>query len=163
MEIASPQIPNCHIFPDFLPAFYLPTLYILTPMNTPLHCIISLVRRWASFCVGCEFLNTDHLQDEYKFLDRSLPPSALVTKDQALAASTAFADFLNILSKQEQGEGHVEAEEQMKQIQKEFSELFTKWSKLSQLSVGFMMYLDSRIEADSYLIKVNERHPYLES
>ena len=163
MEIASPQIPKCHVLPDFLPAFYLPTLYILTPMNTPLHCITSSVRRWASFCVGCEFLNTDHLQDEYKFLDRSLPPSALVTKDQALAASTAFADFLNILSKQEQGEGHVEAEEQMKHIQKEFSELFTKWSKLSQLSVGFMMYLDSRIEADSYLIKVNERHPYLES
>ena len=163
MEIASPQIPNCHIFPDFLPAFYLPTLYILTPMNTPLHCIISLVRRWASFCVGCEFLNTDHLQDEYKFLDRSLPPSALVTKDQALAASTAFADFLNLLSKQEEWEGQVESEEQMKHIHKEFSELFTKWSKLSQLSVGFMMYLDSRIEADSYLIKVNERHPYLES
>ena len=109
------------------------------------------------------FLKTDHFQDQYKFLDRSQPPSALVTKDQALAASTAFADFLNILSKQEQGEGHVEAEEQMKHIQKEFSELFTKWSKLSQLSVGFMMYLDSRIEADSYLIKVNERHPYLES
>ena len=81
-----------------------------------------------------------------------------MTKDQALAASTAFADFLNILSKQEQGEGQVEAEEQMKHIQKEFSELFTKWSKLSQLSVGFMMYLDSRIEADSYLIKVNDIH-----
>jgi len=93
-------------------------------------------------------------KEQYKFLDRSQPPSALVTKDQALAASTAFADFLNILSKQEQGEGQVEAEEQMKHIQKEFSELFTKWSKLSQLSVGFMMYLDSRIEADSYLIKV---------
>ena len=86
-----------------------------------------------------------------------------MTKDQALAASTAFADFLNILSKQEEGEGLVEAGEKMKHIQKEFSELFTKWSKLSQLSVGFMMYLDSRIEADSYLIKVNERHPYLES
>ena len=100
----------------------------------------------------------DHFQDQYKFLDRSQPPSALANKDQALGASTAFADFLNILSKQEQGEGQVEAEEQMKHIQKEFSELFTKWSKLSQLSVGFMMYLDSRIEADSYLIKVNAIH-----
>ena len=59
---------------------------------------------------------------------------------------------------QEEGEGQVEAGEQMKHIQKEFSELFTKWSKLSQLSVGFMMYLDSRIEADSYLIKVNAIH-----
>ena len=104
------------------------------------------------------FLNTDHFQEQYKFLDRSQPPSALVTKDQALAASTAFADFLNILSKQEQGKGLVVAEEQMEHIQKEFSELFTKWSKLSQLSVGFMMYLDSRIEADSYLIKVNAIH-----
>ena len=101
------------------------------------------------------FLKRDHFQDQYKFLDRSQPPSALVTKDQALAASTAFADFLKILSKQEEWEEQqVEAEEQMKHIQKEFSELFTKWSKLSQLSVGFMMYLDSRIEADSYLIKV---------
>ena len=82
-----------------------------------------------------------------------------MTKDQALAASTAFADFLNILSKQEDGEEEqFEAGEQMKHIQKEFSELFTKWSKLSQLSVGFMMYLDSRIEADSYLIKVNAIH-----
>ena len=32
--------------------------------------------------------------------------------------------------------------------------MFTNWSRLSQLSVGFMMYLDSRIEADGYLMKV---------
>ena len=53
----------------------------------------------------------------------------------------------------EQEGGNVE-EAQMKQIQKEFSEMFTNWSRLSQLSVGFMMYLDSRIEADGYLVKV---------
>ena len=54
MEITSP---TCHILPDFLPAFYLPTLYILTPMNTPLHCIISWVRRWASFVFDVIFKN----------------------------------------------------------------------------------------------------------
>ena len=74
-----------------------------------------------------------------------------MNKDQALAASTAFADFLNILAEQEGG--NVE-EVQMNHIQKEFSEMFTNWSRLSQLSVGFMMYLDSRIEADGYLMKV---------
>ena len=55
MEIMSPQIPTCHIFPDFLPAFSLPTLYILMPMNTPLHCIISLVKRWVYLCIRCNF------------------------------------------------------------------------------------------------------------
>ena len=78
-----------------------------------------------------------------------------MNKDQALAASTAFADFLNILAEQEGG--NVE-EVQMNHIQKEFSEMFTNWSRLSQLSVGFMMYLDSRIEADGYLIKVTKCH-----
>ena len=78
-----------------------------------------------------------------------------MNKDQALAASTAFADFLNIVVEQEGG--NVE-EAQMKHIQKEFSEMFTNWSRLSQLSVGFMMYLDSRIEADGYLMKVAQIH-----
>ena len=78
-----------------------------------------------------------------------------MNKDQALAASTAFADFLNILAEQEGG--NVE-EVQMNHIQKEFSEMFTNWSRLSQLSVGFMMYLDSRIEADGYLMKVTQYH-----
>jgi len=90
-------------------------------------------------------------KDQYKFLDQRQPPSTLLNKDQSLAASTAFAQFLNILLEQEGG--NVE-EAQMKQIQKEFSEMFTNWSRLSQLSVGFMMYLDSRIEADGYLVKV---------
>ena len=90
------------------------------------------------------------LQEQYKFLDQRQTPSTLVNEDQALASSTAFADFLNILAEQEErGEN-----EQMKHIQKEFSERFTNWSRLSQLSVGFMMYLDSRIEADGYLMKV---------
>ena len=96
------------------------------------------------------------LQEQYKFLDQRQPPSTLVNKDQALASSTAFAHFLNILAKQEEEEGS--NVDQMKHIQKEFSEMFTNWSRLSQLSVGFMMYLDSRIEADSYLIKVNAIH-----
>ena len=72
-----------------------------------------------------------------------------------MAASKAFADFLNILVEQEGG--NVE-DDQMKNIQKEFSEKFTNWSRLSQLSVGFMMYLDSRIEADGYLLKVTQFH-----
>ena len=91
------------------------------------------------------------LQEQYKFLDQRQPPSTLVNEDQALASSTAFADFLNILAEQEDNE-------QMKHIQKEFSERFTNWSRLSQLSVGFMMYLDSRIEADDYLMKVTQYH-----
>ena len=93
------------------------------------------------------------LQEQYKFLDQRQPPSTLVNKDQALAVSTAFAQFLNILAEQEEEGGNVD---QMKQIQKEFSEMFTNWSRLSQLSVGFMMYLDSRIEADDYLMKVTQ-------
>ena len=100
----------------------------------------------------------EKLQDQYKFLDQRQSPSTLVNKDQALAASTAFADFLNILAEQE--EGHVE-ENQMKHIQKEFSELFTNWSRLSQLSVGYMMYLDSRIEADDYLLKVTQHYHFI--
>ena len=92
------------------------------------------------------------LQEQYKFLDQRQPPSTLVNKDQALASSTAFAHFLNVLAEQEEEEGG--NVDQMKHIQKEFSEMFTNWSRLSQLSVGFMMYLDSRIEADGYLMKV---------
>ena len=95
------------------------------------------------------------LQEQYKFLDQRQPPSTLVNEDQALASSTAFADFLNILAEQEEEKGE---NEQMKHIQKEFSERFTNWSRLSQLSVGFMMYLDSRIEADDYLMKVTQYH-----
>ena len=100
-------------------------------------------------------LDQTSLQDQYKFLDQRQPPLSLVKEDEALAASKAFADFLNILVEQEGG--NVE-DDQMKNIQKEFSEKFTNWSRLSQLSVGFMMYLDSRIEADGYLLKVTHYH-----
>ena len=91
------------------------------------------------------------LQDQYQFLDKTLPTAELIKdQDANLDASKAFHDFLNILQKNEES-----GSRDLDRIQKELSEKFTSWSKMSQLRVGFLMYLDKRIEADDYLLKVD--------
>ena len=51
-------------------------------------------------------------------------------------------------------EEHTAKDVEMEGLQKQLCESFTQWSQQSQLSVGFLMYLDKRIQADDYLSKV---------
>jgi len=90
------------------------------------------------------------LRDDYKFLDTNLQNQESVIEDKNLATSTEFKEFLKILAS---AEGEVN-KEKLKEIQNLFSEKFQAWTKVSQLRVSFLMYIDKRIDSSDYLNKV---------
>ena len=90
------------------------------------------------------------LRDDYKFLDTNLQNQESVIEDKNLATSTEFKEFLKILAS---AEGEVN-KEKLKEIQNLFSEKFQAWTKVSQLRVSFLMYIDKRIDSSDYLHKV---------
>ena len=71
-------------------------------------------------------------------------------RDQKLASTPEFTEFLRILAS---AESEVD-EKILSEIQKQFSDKFQEWTKVSQLRVGFLMHLDKRINSSQYLDKV---------
>jgi hypothetical protein len=86
---------------------------------------------------------------QYEFLDRDVSNLKLVS-DTELSTSVEFKEFLNILASTNDSHG----EDKLSEFQHVFSEKFTQWTKVSQLRVGFLMYLDQRISSHIYLDKV---------
>ena len=90
------------------------------------------------------------LREDYKFLDTNITNQEAVIQDKILTTSPEFKEFLKILAS---AEGEVN-NEKLREIQNLFSEKFHAWTKVSQMRVGFLMYLDKRIDSRDYLDKV---------
>jgi len=85
-------------------------------------------------------------REPYQFLDQDLNKH----EDGKLSSSQEFMDFLKILASSEENCSH----EKLSEIQQSFSDKFLEWTRVSQLRVGFLMYLDRRVCSDEYLDKV---------
>jgi len=90
------------------------------------------------------------LKDGYSYLDTNLSNQEVICRDQKLASTPEFTEFLRILAS---AESEVD-ENILSEIQKQFSDKFQEWTKVSQLRVGFLMHLDKRINSSQYLDKV---------
>ena len=95
-------------------------------------------------------------QNGYDFLDTDPKNQEAITEDKLLASSSEFNAFLQILASAESEPDPVK----LSSIQNQFCGKFTEWTKVSQLRVGFLMYLDQRIHSGEYLDKVI-KHTYL--
>ena len=95
-------------------------------------------------------------QNGYDFLDTDPKNQEAITEDKLLASSSEFNAFLQILASAESEPDPVK----LSAIQNQFCGKFTEWTKVSQLRVGFLMYLDQRIHSGEYLEKVI-KHTYL--
>ena len=102
--------------------------------------------------------NNDYIQDlysklrshsAYNFLDNNVQNQDILHKDCQLSSSQEFKEFLSIIANNDQTEEH-----NLRDIQKEFCEKFHSWTAVSQLRVGYLMYLDKRINSGDYLSRV---------
>jgi len=85
-------------------------------------------------------------REPYQFLDQDIHKH----EDSKLSSSTEFNDFLRILASSEENCSH----DKLVEIQQSFSDKFLEWTRVSQLRVGFLMYLDRRVSSDEYLDKI---------
>ena len=89
-------------------------------------------------------------QNGYDFLDTDPKNQEAISEDKLLASNSEFNAFLQILASAESEPDPVK----LSVIQNQFCRKFTEWTKVSQLRVGFLMYLDQRIHSGEYLDKV---------
>ena len=89
-------------------------------------------------------------ESTYSFLDTNPVNEEVVEADKVLTSSPEFREFLKMLAS---AETELDSDK-VSVIQKQFCEEFTKWTKVSQLRVGFLMYLDKRINSNDFLDKV---------
>ena len=116
--------------------------------------------------LALRFVNTHHLgsneyiqalynklssKDPYQFLDQNIENNEVLKVDEKLSSSPEFKEFLNIIAKSDISDV---SSSELSGIQKGFSDKFQEWTRVSQLRVGFLMYLDKRINSSEYLTKV---------
>ena len=104
--------------------------------------------------------SNDYIQDlysklrshtAYRFLDNNVNNQEIVKGDSQLSSSEEFKEFLSIIASTDQTEHN---SSNLLQIQREFCEKFHSWTAGSQLRVGYLMYLDQRINSSDYLSRV---------
>ena len=88
-------------------------------------------------------------QGAYHFLDNNVENQEILKGDSELSSSPEFKEFLSIVVSNDQSD-----DQNLVEIQKEFCEKFQNWTAVSQLRVGYLMYLDRRINSSDYLAKV---------
>ena len=116
--------------------------------------------------LALRFVNTHHLgsndyihalynklsaKDPYQFLDQNIENNEVLNVDEKLSSSPEFKEFMNIIAKSDISDL---SSRELSEIQKGFSDKFQEWTRVSQLRVGFLMYLDKRINSSEYLTKV---------
>lgn len=116
--------------------------------------------------LALRFVNTHHLasneyihalynklsaKDPYQFLDQNIENNEVLKVDEKLSSSPEFKEFMNIIAKSDISDV---SSSELSEIQKGFSDKFQEWTRVSQLRVGFLMYLDKRINSNEYLAKV---------
>jgi len=90
------------------------------------------------------------IKDPYQFLDKNIENNEVIKVDEKLSGSPEFKEFLNIIAKSDSPD----ISSEMSDIQNVFTEKFQEWTRVSQLRVGFLMHLDTRINSSDYLSKV---------
>ena len=104
--------------------------------------------------------SNDYIQDlysklrshsAYNFLDNNVQNQDILLRDCQLSSSPEFKEFLSIIASNDQTEGN---SSNLLDIQRQFCEKFHSWTAVSQLRVGYLMYLDKRINSGDYLSRV---------
>ena len=90
-------------------------------------------------------------QTAYHFLDNNVENKEILRGDSELSSSPELKEFLSIVVSTDQTD---EKDQNIKEIQQEFCEKFHNWTAVSQLRVGYLMYLDKRINSSDYLSRV---------
>ena len=99
--------------------------------------------------IGSLYTKLSH-QEEYSFLDPNISSQQSIMQDTKLISSPEFKSFLNILANAESET----SDDNIDDIERQFCDKFQEWSKVAQLRVGFLMYVDKRISSSDYLSKV---------
>ena len=90
-------------------------------------------------------------QGAYNFLGNNVDNQEILRADSELSSSPEFKEFLSIVVNNDQSD---ERNQNLVEIQREFCEKFHNWTAVSQLRVGYLMYLDKRINSSDYLSRV---------
>ena len=90
-------------------------------------------------------------QGAYNFLDSNVDNQEILKGDTELSSSPEFKEFLSIVASNDQSDGK---DQNLAEIQQEFCEKFQNWTAVSQLRIGYLMYLDKRINSNDYLSRV---------